>query len=211
MGRGLVLLQSTMDGERTVPNWSGTGVKELQSHTQRCLKACSLRTLKPPQRGEAAVVMPIFERDGEAHFLLTLRTQEVATHKGEISFPGGLREGTDATLHQTALREMEEEVGIEDSHVEVVGPFHQYLSKTHFSVTPFVAFLNEGFTVSPNPREVARIVEVPLDFFRRTRPRREVRQRVLYFYDYRGEVIWGLTAAMIKDFVELLDNPDYSQ
>ena len=200
-----------MDREGTAPRRSGPGVKQLRTHIQQCLKACSLRTLEQPHRGEAAVVMPIFEREGEAHFLLTLRTQEVATHKGQISFPGGLREGADATLHETALREMEEEVGIRGSHVEVVGPFHQYLSKTHFAVTPFVAFLNEGFTVSPNPREVARIVEVPLDFFRRTRPRREVRQRVLYFYDYRGEVIRGLTAAMIKDFVELLDNPDYSQ
>ena len=199
-----------MDGEGTVRGQSSTGVTQLQTHIQQCLKACSLRILEQPHRGEAAVVMPIFEREGEAHFLLTLRTQEVATHKGQVSFPGGLRESADATLHETALREMEEEVGIGDSHVEVVGPFHQYLSKTHFAVTPFVAFLNEGFTVSPNPREVARILEVPLDFFRRTRPRREVRRRVLYFYDYRGEVIWGLTAAMIKDFIELLDSPDCS-
>ena len=193
-------------GEReTVPRQASTEIKQLKKHVHQCLSTSSLRILEEDYQGEAAVVMPIFERGGKAHFLLTLRTQEVATHKGQISFPGGIRESTDNNLCETALREMEEEVGIGKNHVEVVGPFHQYLSKTHFVVTPFVTFINKGFSVSPNSREVERILEVPLDFFRCIEPRREVHKRVLYFYDYKGDIIWGLTAAMIKDFIELLD------
>ena len=199
-----------MSEKEIVQRQASTAIKQLKKHVHQCLLTSSLRVLAEDYQGEAAVVMPIFERGGKAYFLLTLRTQEVSTHKGQISFPGGLRDSTDINLRETALREMEEEVGIGKSHVEVVGPFHQYLSKTHFVVTPFVTFINQGFSVSPNSREVERILEVPLDFFCCTEPRREVHKRVLYFYDYQGDIIWGLTAAMIKDFIDLL-NGSYSR
>jgi len=159
---------------------------------------------------EAAVLMTIFQRDGEPCFLLTQRTQEVATHKGQISFPGGLREDTDSSLRETALREMEEEVGIPADFVEVLGRFNQYMAVTNYRVTPFVAFLREGFSVSLNPREVERILEVPLRFFHQAKPTEEIHHRfgravTLYFYNYEGNVIWGLTAAMIKDLIEFLE------
>ena len=159
---------------------------------------------------EAAVLMTIFQRDGEPYFLLTQRTQEVATHKGQISFPGGVREDGDSSLRETGLREMEEEVGIPADFVEVLGPFNQYMAVTNYRVTPFVAFLREGFSVSLNPREVERILEVPLRFFYQAEPTEEIHHRfgravTLYFYDYEGDVIWGLTAAMIKDLIEFLE------
>ena len=154
--------------------------------------------------------MAIFQRDGEPYFLLTQRTQEVATHKGQISFPGGLREDADSSLRETGLREMEEEVGIPADFVEVLGRFNQYTAAANFRVTPFVAFLREGFSVSLNPREVERILEVPLRFFYQTEPTKEIYHRLgragtLYFYNYEGDVIWGLTAAMIKDLIEFLE------
>jgi len=154
--------------------------------------------------------MAIFQRDGEPYFLLTQRTQEVSTHKGQISFPGGLREDADSSLRETGLREMEEEVGIPADFVEVLGRFNQYTAASNFRVTPFVAFLREGFSVSLNPREVERILEVPLRFFYQTEPTEEIYHRfgragTLYFYNYEGDVIWGLTAAMIKDLIEVLE------
>ena len=126
---------------------------------------------------EAAVLISISQREGEPYFLLTERTQEVATHKGQISFPGGLRDQRDSSLRETALRETKEEVGITADWVEIMGQFDEYRSKTNLRVRPFVGFLKEGFTVSLNPQEVERVLEVPLHFFFQATPREEVRQR----------------------------------
>ncbi|MEE8350116.1 MAG: CoA pyrophosphatase, partial [Acidobacteriota bacterium] len=128
----------------------------------------------------------------------------------QISFPGGLRETRDSSLSETALRETREEVGISADWVEILGQCDEYRSKTNLLVTPYVGFLKPGFTVSPNPQEVERILEVPLQFFAQTTPREEVRQRhdrqvTLYFYDYGPEVVWGLTAAIIRDLMRLLN------
>ena len=101
-------------------------------------------------------------------------------------------------------------MGIAANDVEILGQFKKYMAVTNFLVTPFVGFLKEGFSVSPNPKEVERILEVPCQFFRQTQPKEEIHHRLgkavtLYFYEYKRDVIWGLTAAMIKDFVELVE------
>ena len=174
------------------------------------LAACPLRDLDCPHDGEAAVLIPVYEKSGRPHLLLTLRSQDVATHKGQVSFPGGVSETQDASLEETALRETEEEVGLARDRVTVLGRFHQYLSVTDLLVTPFVGYLEPGFSLTPNVQEVERILEVPFDFLRKTEPRRQPyvrfgRPGTLYYYDFEGEVIWGLTAAMIRDLLELAD------
>lgn len=183
--------------------------RDFKEEVREKLGALSLRLLSQPHKGEAAVLMAIFELAGEPHFLLTKRTENVRTHKGQISFPGGLRQPHDASLRDTALRETEEEVGVPSSCVEVLGRYHQYLAITEQVVTPFVGYLNEGFPLALNQREVEFVLKVPLDFFRRTAPAVEYRERQgvrvpVYFYDYQGKVIWGLTAAIIRDFVEFI-------
>jgi 8-oxo-dGTP pyrophosphatase MutT (NUDIX family) len=185
--------------------------EDLKERIRQKLEKSSPRSLEESHSAEAAVLMTIFQRDGEPCFLLTQRTEEVATHKGQISFPGGLHEDGDSSLRETGLREMEEEVGIPADFVEVLGPFDQYMAVTNYRVTPFVAFLRDGFSVSLNSREVERILEVPLRFFHQTEPTEEIHHRfgravTLYFYNYKGDVIWGLTAAMIKDLVEFLSD-----
>ena len=160
-------------------------------------------------RGRAAVLMSIFERRGESHFLLTRRTHLVATHKGQICFPGGLEEEADPSLWETALRETEEEIGIPSREVEFLGRFKDYTSVTGYSVTPFAGFLQEGFTTEVNPREVDSMLEVPFSFFEETDPLVQRRWRddrwiSVYFYHYNGQTIWGLTARMIKDFLDYL-------
>jgi 8-oxo-dGTP pyrophosphatase MutT (NUDIX family) len=184
-------------------------IDELKRDIRQRLSDSSPRILANNCEAEAAVLISVFQREGEPCLLLTERTQEVATHKGQISFPGGRRDEQDSSLRATALRETEEEVGIAADWVEIMGQFDEYRSKTNLRVRPFVGFLKEGFTVSPNPREVARILEVPLQFFSQTTPREEVRQRhgrqvTLYFYEYESDVIWGLTAAIIRDLMRLL-------
>ena len=171
------------------------------------LAAVPKRTVSEAHVAEAAVLMPLYPRRGQLHLLLTRRTRQVSTHKGDVSFPGGLREEGDESLSATALRETHEEVGIDPSYVKILGPFHQYLAISNVSVTPYVGFLQEGFDLRPSRKEVAAILKVPLEFFAETVPTvekrwRNGRARRIYFYDFEGEVIWGLTARIIKDFVD---------
>ncbi len=160
---------------------------------------------------EAAVLMPVFLWENEYHFLLTRRTEEVQTHKGQISFPGGMREGTEE-LVKTSLRETFEEVGIEEDKIEILGRFHDYMSITAFRVTPFVGFIRCPFTTRPQIREVAEVLQVPLRIF--TDPSRlrieknthSHQEPNVYFYSYGTHQIWGLTARIIKEFLEALDS-----
>ena len=181
-----------------------------QAHRiQEKLAVVKKRTVKDKVVAEAAVLMPLYERRSQLHLLLTRRTQQVSTHKGDISFPGGVREHGDTSLSKTALRETHEEVGIDPGYVRILGEFHQYLAISKVSVTPFVGFIEEGFSLRPSRREVAAVLEVPLKFFSETVPTvekrwRNGRVRRIYFYDFQGEVIWGLTARIIKDFLDFI-------
>jgi 8-oxo-dGTP pyrophosphatase MutT (NUDIX family) len=158
---------------------------------------------------DAAVLIPIFQPDSEPHFLLTLRTEEVQTHKGQISFPGGMREG-DENLEETALRETFEEVGIDCSRIEILGRFHDYLSSTGYRVTPFAGFIEEPFTTTLQSREVAEVLMVPFRIF--TDPGRlRVERRLhlgkmidVFFFSYGAYEIWGLTARIIRDLLEII-------
>ena len=158
---------------------------------------------------EAAVLMPIFEIGGEPRFLLTRRTDEVQTHKGQISFPGGMREGKEE-LQETALRETFEEVGIEPGRIEVLGRFHDFVSITGYRVTPFAGFLEGPFITTPQAREVAEVLSVPIQIFmdpsrlRVEQMLRFGRTMNVYYYSYQNHLIWGLTARIIKEFLENL-------
>ena len=182
----------------------------MKERIRKCLAALQPRTLTDGFTREAAVLMPVFEWEHEYHFLLTRRTEEVQTHKGQISFPGGMREDKE-DLAKTALRETFEEVGIEENRIEILGRFHDYLSVTGYRVTPFAGFIHGPFITKPQIREVAEVIQVPLRIFtdpsrlrieRNTYPRVEA---VVYFYSYGTHQIWGLTARIIKDFLEALN------
>jgi 8-oxo-dGTP pyrophosphatase MutT (NUDIX family) len=172
-----------------------------------CLEHRSPRRIISPGTGRAAVLMAILENADGPAFLLTERTHEVETHKGQISFPGGVMEPGDESLSLTALRETWEEVGLPRERVEILGEFDEYLSITDLIVTPFVARINVVEPLSPNPREVAEILEVPFsDFEEKNLMRKEMRPRgehlePVYFYDCHGKIVWGLTARIIRDFL----------
>jgi len=167
------------------------------------------RKLRDGYTREAAVLIPIFELQNEYHFLLTRRTDEVETHKGQISFPGGMREGNEDLL-QTALRETFEEVGIEESKIELLGRFHDYISITGFRVTPFAGFIQGAFTTKPHVREVAEVIHVPFRIFMdpslvRVEKSRWISREVnVYYYKFGAHQIWGLTALIIREFLEFL-------
>jgi len=182
---------------------------DMRDRIRNCLASLQPRTLTNGFTREAAVLMPVLEWGSEYHFLLTRRTEEVQTHKGQISFPGGMREGEE-DLIMTALRETFEEVGIEESRIEILGRFHDYVSITGYRVTPFAGFISGPFTIRPQVREVAEVLQVPIRIFldpSRLRIEKSVRRKDegVYFYSYGTHQIWGLTARIIKDFLDALN------
>ena len=159
---------------------------------------------------QAAVLMPFFEQDGDWRLLLTRRTDEVETHKGQISFPGGMREEGE-TLEQTAIRETFEEIGIAAESVEILGRFRDYLSITDVRVTPFAAVVRQPFNITPHAHEVAEVLRVPLSLFldpEQLHVRKDfiINGRIAgdYSWHYGTHRIWGLTALIIHDFFETI-------
>jgi 8-oxo-dGTP pyrophosphatase MutT (NUDIX family) len=166
------------------------------------------QTLRP-----AAVLIPIVEREAGLTLLFTRRTDHLDAHAGQISFPGGQIEVDDADPVAAALRETEEEVGIEGPKIRPIGRLDTYITRTGFEVTPVVGLVRPPFTVEPDRFEVAEVFEAPLDFFlvpeNRGRHSRvfEGAERHFYVFEYRDYFIWGATAGMLVNLVEVLKPP----
>jgi len=161
---------------------------------------------------KAAVLLPLILRaEGEPHLLFTRRTDRLARHSGQVSFPGGRSEQSDLSPVETALRETFEETGIAPSFVTVAGYLDRYLTGTGFDIQPVVGLVKEGFALIPDPREVAEIFEVPLAFLcnpaNRRRENRDVggRQRSFFAFSYGGHEIWGATAAIVVSLAQRLN------
>ena len=163
--------------------------------------------IREPQLTSAGVLVPLFEKLGALHVLLSRRTESVEHHKGQISFPGGVREPSDRTILDTALRETEEEIGIHRPEIEVLGVLDDFQTPSGFCITPVVAYLRSVPPLRLNPREVSEVFDVPLSFFLdNTNERVEQRFRggivaKVYFYRFGEYEIWGATAAMIRSFL----------
>ncbi len=170
-----------------------------------------LELLEQPAR-RAAVLVPIIERDSGLRVLLTARARHLVHHPGQVAFPGGRIEAVDADARAAALREAEEEVGLEPALARVVGELPVHLTGTGFVVTPVVAFVSGAFEARPNAGEVAGVFEVPLEFLidRGNSVRSEVERFGSRFvsYEYRWQTwrIWGATAAIIITLRNLLIN-----
>jgi 8-oxo-dGTP pyrophosphatase MutT (NUDIX family) len=165
--------------------------------------------VRPPPRDltPAAVLIPIVVRD-EPTVLFTQRTAHLARHAGQVSFPGGRVEAGDVSLVETALRETHEETGITANFVSVAGFLDAYETGTGFAILPVVGLLHEGFSLMPEPAEVAEIFEVPLAFLldpkNRERDSRvwEGKKREFYVFNHGGHYIWGATAAILVNFAD---------
>ncbi len=151
----------------------------------------------------AAVLMPVVARDYGLTLLLTQRTDHLHDHPGQVAFPGGRRDDTDASPLATALREAEEEIGLDPAQVEVIGVLPEYRTGTGFSVTPVVGLVSLPLSLRLDEFEVAQVFEAPLDFL--LDPANHKRQsihvrgalREYYAMPYDGHFIWGATAGMI--------------
>lgn len=162
----------------------------------------------------AAVLVLIYPKDSEDHLLFTKRSNTLAEHKGQISFPGGVRDPQDDSFQTTALREAQEEVGIEGSMVRVLGLLDDCLTATtNYVITPVLAEMDGVPRCSPNPAEVEEVLEIPLAFFvgQATSPhtlRDGSRKVPTPVFRYRDYCIWGATARIVEQCVALLAEED---
>jgi len=145
------------------------------------------------------VLIPLFHNQGQYHVLLTERSEEVDFHKGQVCFPGGTREPSDSSLLQTALRETEEEIGVKAEDVEILGKFDDNLTLTsNYVISPFVAFIPYPYPLKADGREIREIFSVPLSFLM---DEANFKQDS---YEYEGHIIWGATARILRQFIDLL-------
>ncbi len=158
-----------------------------------------------------AAVLLLLTNQAEPHVLFTKRTEQVAHHKGQISFPGGIVETWDASRLETALREAKEEIGLPSSAVEILGALDDTETRaTGFVITPFVGLIREPVRYAPDGREIERVLEVPLAAllapasFREEQWERDGELQPVYFYHYRADTIWGATARILKQFLDLV-------
>ncbi|HEY4265885.1 MAG TPA: CoA pyrophosphatase [Micropepsaceae bacterium] len=163
-----------------------------------------------PRFRPAAILLPIVER-AEPYALFTKRTDDLPSHAGQICFPGGRYHTDDETLIQTALREVEEEIGLSPDVVDVVGFLDSYETlNTGFTILPVVGYLRPDFSLIINPREVAEAFEAPLGYILDPKNHalksveRDGVLREFYAIEYASHVIWGATAAMIVNLSERL-------
>ena len=158
----------------------------------------------------AAVLVGLVERPQGMHILFTKRTAHLTDHAGQISFPGGRVDPHDADAAAAALREAEEEVGLPQNQVEMIGRLDTYVTRTGFEVTPCVGFVVPPEAYRPDPFEVAEVFEVPLGFFLDPASRRlesrvfQGRERFFYAFPWGDYYIWGATAGMLNNLVEVL-------
>lgn len=162
----------------------------------------------PEGRRKAAVLVPLFVRDGALRVLLTRRTDTVEHHRGQISFPGGVEEPDDETAWETAVRETEEELGIAPGDVRLLGALTPLVTVTEFFVEPFVGAIPYPHVLRPAEAEIAEVIDVPVAALldpgaleRRMLPGRE---EPTLFYHHGPHVIWGATARMLEELLDAL-------
>jgi 8-oxo-dGTP pyrophosphatase MutT (NUDIX family) len=151
----------------------------------------------------AAVLVPLVEHADEPSILLTRRADHLEKHSGQVAFPGGKVEDSDDSPIAAALREAEEEIGLDPSHVEIAGVLDTYQTGTGFLILPVVGFVRPGFTLTPDENEVADVFEVPAhialseDNWKTDSGEWKGRMWNFYSMDYQGYNIWGATAGML--------------
>lgn len=173
------------------------------------LKDFPRQTIPRDKLRPAAVLLPLFCRDDKDFLLFTVRTEHLEHHSGEISFPGGSRENIDSDLMATACRETEEELRIAADSIEILGRMDDFYSIHGYHVVPFVGVIPEPTTLQYAPDEIAAVFEAPVDHFRNPAVHHvedwnhQGRVHPVDFYHYQNHVIWGLTAAMLRQFLSI--------
>ena len=179
---------------------------DYQNFDER-LQAISGKPLK-----SAAVLVPFVETENGVELILTLRAEHLKHHAGQISFPGGRMEDSDVSLVATALRESQEEIGLDPQQVEVLGTLSEYYTLTGYCITPVIGWVDPAAKLTLDPSEVAELVRVPTelvfdrDVYEQHTWQHEDKVHYYYSTEFQGHRIWGATAAMILGLSQQLND-----
>lgn len=165
-----------------------------------------------PNLKHAAVLLPFTYRDNEIVILFTKRTNLVNSHQNQISFPGGAIEDKDNNPLGACLRETEEEIGIKQKDVEILGELNARSTSTGFYIHPFVGFIHNLEDLRINKVEVERIIYIPViwlsdsknSYTELFKDRNNKSHPIISYSNYDGEKVWGLTASLVKQLLDII-------
>jgi 8-oxo-dGTP pyrophosphatase MutT (NUDIX family) len=186
--------------------------KDFINRIRNILSSRQRKLIEHPPFSHAAVLVPLFKKGEDCHLLFTKRSDQVKYHKGEISFPGGVVDEEDSELISTALREAFEEIGLKENDVQIIGILDDIVTITEFIVTPIVGLFPYPYLFKVSEVEIAELIEVPLaslldeDCFSEREIFRGGRNEVVYTYQYEKHIIWGATARILKQFLDLISS-----
>jgi 8-oxo-dGTP pyrophosphatase MutT (NUDIX family) len=183
----------------------------MEAELKKSLAQRTKQYITDKDRVPSAVLIPMYKNDGQYHIVFIKRTMTVTAHQGQISFPGGMRDKADKTLQDTALREAEEEIGLNPKDVNVLGELDDEITTTsNFIVTPFVATIPWPYYLQPNKGEVAKIIGVPIAALMDEDCRKPAIETLngkrieSFAYFYQRTRIWGATARILNKLLKII-------
>jgi 8-oxo-dGTP pyrophosphatase MutT (NUDIX family) len=188
--------------------------KDFIDQIRNILSSRQRRTIEHPPFSHAAVLIPLFKKGEDCHLLFTKRSDQVKYHKGEICFPGGVVDEEDLELISTAIREAFEEIGLRESDIQIIGVLDDIVTITEFIVTPIIGLFPYPYPFKVSEMEIAELIEVPLsslldeDCFSEREIFRGGQKEIVYAYQYGKHMIWGATARILKQFLDLITSSE---
>ena len=189
---------------------SGVSINNVIDSLRNALHERQILRINDSKLKVSAVLVPVFLKNGRYHLLFIKRTEQVKNHKGQISFPGGAYEKTDGLIINTALREAEEEIGLDRDDVQVLGELDDALTATsNYIISPFVGLIPYPYEFKPDRWETEELLEVPItalmdkNCFSKGITVQNGREIETYFYQYGDRSIWGATAKILQQFLAI--------
>lgn len=172
----------------------------MKEKIRRILSRRERKVVADQRTTSAAVLIPLYRHQSECYVLFIKRTKTVKYHKGEVSFPGGVHAEEDGTLEATALRESREEIGLREEDVELLGALDDMRTfTTNFVVSPFVGAIPYPYKFKLNKDEIEEVIEVPISALLDEHQAEHIPE-----YSYGNYLIWGATARILKQFLDLV-------
>jgi 8-oxo-dGTP pyrophosphatase MutT (NUDIX family) len=196
---------------RRALNQNGNPIEDAwREHGDHVLNPSFVDLALALQLKDAAVLVPVVDDGEDAKVILTQRTSTLRKHSGQIAFPGGAIDPEDGSAENAALREAEEEIGLDRRFVQPIARLPRYYSSSGFRITPVLAVVERGFDLRLNPTEVDEAFEVPLAFLMNAQNHQrgsrvlEGAERQFYVMPYGERNIWGITAGILRTLYERL-------
>jgi len=183
-------------------------MEDLEDRIGEILRNRQINIIRDGNLIPSAVLIPLCKKSEEYFVFFTKRPKIMKRHAGQISFPGGLFDNSDKNIKETAIRETFEELGISQHNMKVLGRLDDYATITGYLISPFVGSINPNCILKINSSEIEELITIPLADLLNISPRIEIRTHQglnypTYHYDYHEHVIWGATAKILKNFLEL--------